>query len=382
MKKNMPLGKKPLGKKLTMVLAVMFATIAMHAQNSHSLASINDENISWRVLEKAESAYDEHNFSRAAFLAQNAKINRQNECKIYVEILEEALRPLPVQQVGDEIDKVLEILVDRHSNEAIKIINDTIYSKGTAYFDNSIKNMLDYYHSYYIYPEADFLLAKIYRLEGEFELSQKFYMQAWENSDKLDIKLTKYDILYELASLYKIRNDMDNYEKTLLLIVADDPNFYQDGKISPFLSSVIQNAKRGTDLNKLFLLYRSDSYNQINAYFQLAQIYYQAEIYDKMLEVSMIGMLSAVTRIEQILSERELEYSYKNFSNFYKMIGKQSDIINWGVENDIWRGFYEFAICLEKNNLVPIAKEMHKVNSQYSPEDYWKMKSKEELKRF
>ena len=283
-------------KKLFCILTtlVLISLMPLFAQNSHSLASITDENLSWRVLEKAESAYDEHNFSRSALLAQTAKINRQNECKIYVEILEEALRPLPVQQVGDEIDKVLEILEDRHSNEAIKIINDTIYSKGVDFFDNSVQNILTYYHSYYIYPEADFLLAKIYRLEGEFELSQKFYIEAWENSDKLDIPMIKYDILYELASLYKVRKDMDNYEKTLLLIVADDENFYKDGQISPFLASVIKNIKRGTDLNKMFLLYRSDSYNQINAYFQLSQIYEQAGDYQKMLEVNLIGMLSAV----------------------------------------------------------------------------------------
>ena len=133
-------------------------------------------------------------------------------------------------------------------------------------------------------------------------------------------------------------------------------------------------------INKMFLLYRSDSYNQINAYFQLSQIYEQAGDYQKMLEVNLIGMLSAVTRIEQILSERELEYSYKNFSHFYSMIGKQSDIINWGIENGIWQGFYEFAVCLEKNKLPAIAKQMYTVNSIYCPENYWKMKSSEALK--
>ena len=362
------------------VFLIIFTGTLFAEYQENSIVPIQDENRSWRLLEKAESAYDEHNFSRSAALAQSAKINRQVECKIYVNVLEEALRPLSVQQVGDDIDAVLEILEDRHSNEAIKIINDTVYSKGKAFFNNSVQNILKYYQSYDIYPEADFLLAKIYRLEGEFDLAQQFYLNAWENSDRLDIPSVKYDILYELASLYKIRKDMDNYEKTLLLIVADDKNFYQDGNPSKFLTSVISNVKRGTDLNKLFLLYRSDSYNQINAYFQLAQIYQEAQNYDKMLEVSIMAMLSTVTRIEQILTERELEYSYKNFSNFFRLLNKHSDIVNWGIENEIWKGFYDFAICLGKNNLPEISKQMFQVNEKYSPEDYWKKKSAEMLK--
>ena len=38
--------------------------------------------------------------------------------------------------------------------------------------------------------------AEIYRLEGEFELAKQFYIEAWKNSDKLDIPMEKYDILY------------------------------------------------------------------------------------------------------------------------------------------------------------------------------------------
>lgn len=366
-------------KKIAFVLVLLISSLPIFAQKS--LSSLTEENLSWRLLEKADSAYDERNFSRSASLVQKAKINRKEESKIYVDILERALSPLAVQKVGNNIDDVLAILEDRDSQEAITVIKEATYTKGYEYFSNSVQEILNYYKEYDIYPEADFLLAKIYRLEGEFTLAQTSYLTAWENSDKLDIPMVKYDILYELASLYKTQKNFDDYEKTLLLIVADDSNFYVNGKISPFLESVIQNIKKGTNLDKLFLLYRSDSYNQIYAYFQLAQIYEASGNYEKMLEVSTIGMLGAVTRIEQILQERELEYSYKNFSHFYSLLNNYDDVIEWGIENEIWKGFYDFGYALTQNKIKKLAKEVFNENAQYSPEEYWKKQSQEALKK-
>ncbi|MGP1586961.1 MAG: hypothetical protein ACTTHG_01310 [Treponemataceae bacterium] len=367
-------------KKLAIFFVILFLSVSIFSQ-SLALSGLKEEELSWRLLEKAESAYDERNFSRSAKLVQIAKINRNLESKLYIEILEQALKPLPVQKVGNNIDNVLEILAERDAKDAIKIIKDTVKIHGQEYFEYDVQNILKYYKRYGIYPEADFLQAKIFRLEGESELAEKYYLTAFENSSQLDIPMVKYDILYELASLYKIKKNFEDYEKTLLLIVSDDNNFYLNGEVSPFLQSVLKNIKIGMSLDKLFLLYRSDSYNQINAYFQLAELYESKKMYEKMLEATSIGMLASVTRIEEILNERELEYTYKNFGNFYSLAEKYSDIIEWGIENQIWKGFYDFAYSLELNMVNNLAKEMYVANIIYSPEVYWVKKSKEKLKK-
>lgn len=368
-------------KKFTItIFALLILTNFMFSQ-SLSSPHANESDFSWRVLEKADAAFVAKNYSRAAKLVQIAKINRKKESQWYVDTLQQALKPLPVQNAGDNIDVVKKILIERNSMEAVKVINDVITSKGISYFNNSIQSILDYYQNFYIYPEADFLEAKIYRLEGEFDLAKQFYLEAWKNSDKLDIPMQKYDILYELASLYKIQNNLSDYEKTLLLIVSDDENFYKDGKQSGFLTSIIKNINSGIDLDKFFLLYRCDSYNSINAYFQLAQLYLEKNMKEKLLEVSIMGMLTSVTRIEQILKERELEYTYKNFNHFYYLATQYSDIIAWGIENKIWQGFFNFGQAMEVNEFTELAKDVYTQNVIYSPEEHWQKTSREKLKR-
>lgn len=367
-------------KKYLILFLCLVLTINFSFTQSLSSPHVNESDFSWRVLEKADAAFVAKNYSRAAKLVQIAKINRKIESQWYVDTLQQALTPMAVQKAGDNIDVVRKILIERNSADAVKIIDDVITLKGSNYFSNSIKSIIKYYQDFYIYPEANFLEAKIYRLEGEFDLAKKFYLDAWKNSDKLDIPMQKYDILYELASLYKIQNNISDYEKTLLLIVSDDNNFYVNGKISGFLTSIIKNMKSGINLDKLFLLYRCDSYNSINAYFQLAQLYLEKNMKEKLLEVSIMGMLTSVTRIEQILKERELEYTYKNFNHFYYLATQYSDIIAWGIENKIWQGFFNFGQAMELNTFTDIAKEVYTQNVIYSPEEHWQKTSREKLK--
>ena len=50
----------------------------------------------------------------------------------------------------------------------IKIINENIYYKGLDFFDQSITKLIQYIKTKSEYPEAYFLIAKIYEVEGEY----------------------------------------------------------------------------------------------------------------------------------------------------------------------------------------------------------------------
>ena len=99
--------------------------------------------------------------------------------------------------------------------------------------------------------EAVHLMAKIYEFEGEYELSYSYYMDAWNNADILDIPESKYDILYDMANLCYNFNDYENCEKSLMLIIASDPYYGNDG----FTTALTNSVQRGYSADKIFNLY-------------------------------------------------------------------------------------------------------------------------------
>ena len=68
-------------------------------------------NVSWRVLENAQVAYDSTMYGEALNLANKAKESRRAEIEWENYILESALSPLAVRRVGDFFSDVLNILL-------------------------------------------------------------------------------------------------------------------------------------------------------------------------------------------------------------------------------------------------------------------------------
>ena len=49
-----------------------------------------------------------------------------------------------------------------------------------------------------------------------------------------------------------------------------------------------------------------------------------------------------------------------------------SDIIEWGIDNSVWKGFYQFAEQALKNDYPVFAKQLFSVLEIFSPEEYWR----------
>lgn len=364
-------------KKIISIAIILFIFINYTFTQENIPSPVKDSESSWRILEKAEAAFDSKKYAKASKLVQIAKINRKKESEWSVYTLEQAVKPLSVQKAGDNIDSIVEILTERKSYDAIEVINKAFKMKGQSFFHNSLNTLLEFYKNYSIYPEAEYLQAQLYRIEGEFKLANEYYLSAWKNANLLDIPMQKYDILYDIASLANLTKQNEEYEKTLLLIISEDQNNYQLD--SHFISSVLQNIKSGVSLDKFFLLYRYNAYISISAYFQLANYYSKQNLQDKVLQTSILGMLASVTRIEEVLMERELEYSYQNFNHFYSLACKYPDIVEWGIDNGVWKGFYEFAQALQINGYRDFSFDMYSSILINSPEKYWQELSRERL---
>lgn len=352
---------------------------------SQSRDSLNPEEYSWRMLQKAQTAFDQRDFGLAFKNADLAKINRIKEVQWSITTLEQALKPVAVQKVGDNIDAVLAILKERGSNEAVILIESILANLSKEYFNYSILNLKNHILKFTKYPEADFLIGKIYELEGEYTLSKQFLMKAWESSSILSVQDEKYDILYEMASLAELTGNQEEYEKALLLVIAEDPNYIKNAAESSFSKSIVRAIKTGTDLNKFFLLYRNTSYFSMKAFFALADFYSNEgkqnnlDLNDKVLAMSSMGVVTAISRIEDVLKTRKLEYSYTSFETLLQDTLFHTDIVDWGKKYDVWKGFYIFALAVYESGQTDFALSLLSKLSEYSPDDYWAKASKERI---
>ena len=90
------------------------------------------------------------------------------------------------------------------------------------------------------------------------------------------------------------------------------------------------------------------------------------------MHTSALGALTGFTKILSVVSNRNPEFKYTNLGALFEESSLYPDIIEWGINNSVWKGFYQFAEQAQKNDYPIFAKQMYNVLKDYSPEEYWR----------
>lgn len=351
-------------KKIILSICIIFSINFAFAANKKVT-----ENDSIKAYRNAVIAFDEMDYGKALKYSEDAILLRKQQIDKELVKLKNSLTSKRVQSAGDNITLILQILEERHENESKNIINNYLRKKGVDYFDNSIQKMMDYMESSKVYPEAQKIIGDIYKLEGEYDFAEEYYSLALKNANVLDIYDERYEILYMLADISRLKNDPEQMEIRLLNILTDD-SYYKDSTLLSSMLFTIKSNKKGT-MEKLFNLYRANSFVSIDAYNQLAQYYYDNDKKEKALQFAALSAVTTFSKIIDIISARNSEYEYENLSTFFQEAVFYNDIVEWGSKNQAWKSFNILAKYSIDSGYVTFAKELLTVIEQFSPEVYW-----------
>lgn len=344
------------------------------------------DNSSWRILERANIAFEKRDYGSAFHFAENAKEKRKQETADSSAILTQALSPPALIKAGNDIQTVLQLLKERGSADAVRIIEALINRFGIEYFDYSIQKLTDYVKSSFVYPEADFLLGKLYTLEGEYATAESFFSFAYLNRTYLDVPEMQSDILYGMAELYKLQGNNEKYESALLLLGSQDDVYgvqnSKDGQSqSSFGSAVYAALAKGMSADKLFLLYRNDTYKTLRVWFLLSEYYNSYGLTDRALQTALLFCVTAVSRADDIIKSRDMDYAYTKLVLLFKKIKMYSDITDWASQNNLWEGFYALGVLCEKQGFVSFAYDIFSALASESPDRTWKILAEKELRK-
>ncbi len=334
---------------------------------------------SWRILQDAQFAYDKGEFSKAMNLANKAKANRVAESDYEVYILDVALSPLAVRRAGENFDSVLEVLKERDQTEAISIINRYLSLYGEKFFQYSVHKMEDWVEAKRVYPEADFLIGKIYRLEGEYKTAIDFYEKARLESSFLDIPDQIFDILYEMADLMLHQHENEKYKQALLLILDNDSNF-KDNVLRRAMLKII-DADKASNVDRFFDLFRASSPKTLNALYNISVIFEEEGEVENSLFASALGTIESFGHILDSISGRDANFEFKSLAVFLNKIGEYEDISLWCEQNHFWDNLIAFCKKVAARGDIIYANATLEVIAENSPDPYTRSAAKASIIR-
>ena len=360
-------------KKTFILTALILFALGGIASAQHPVQPKVSEQ-SWRVLAKAQVAFDKGDYGDALALCEAAKQSRAKEVEWNQYVMNNTLHAPEVKKNGPFISDLMPILKEREDFDALDIINYWLGKRGAAYFGNSLPKLYDFLKRLNEYPECDFLQAKIYRLEGEYGMAMSFLQNARSQSELLDVPAQRFDILYETADLAKVMGDEKEWEGSLLLIVADDGLYKDDAAKCAMARSA--GLKRKDSVDYFFMLNRHSALNSIRAYFDLGQLYKDQKRNRDSWNMTASGVVCAFTWILEILKDRSPEYSFENLAGFFRECGRYEDVLAWTGKNNVWKGFYEMALSAKDNGWTSFGSSLLEIMAASCPDEYWSAAAK------
>lgn len=377
----------------------MLGTAVVFAQQKYPDRPTGDEY--WYVLKSAETAYSDGNYGMSLALAQEAKNKRKNQTAWESSIIDQALRSSKIRFLGDNLAEVLPVLKESYTS-VYNVIYPYIDIYGESYFHGSFNEFRTYLKNNEVYPEADYLIGKIYIAEGEPEFATQYLNKAVKSYEVLDVPDVKYDILYTLseialsqinydglidyvnASKAFTENYFTDYEKYLLNILDQD-EYFKDDKYTQAMIRIIHNNKKDS-VDKFFILYRNNDDISIRALQQLSSYYFdissilkdEKEVKverEKALKCSAMACIIAVTRIEEILKDRITGYSYTTLEDLLSRCVKYRDIVAWGNDNNIWQEFNNLAFVADQCGYKVFSNTLYNILMEKQPVEYWRKKA-------
>lgn len=351
-------------KKTFLFCLIAFFTFKIFAVDNYVL---NDSSIiSYR---NALEAIDAQDYGKALKYSEDAILYRKQNIEKQISTIKNSLAAKSVQAAGDRFIPILSVLNNRGEKETAGIINYYLKKKGTDFFEDSMKNLLEYLENSKAFPEAHKIIGDIYKLEGEYQFAEEYYLLALKNAAVLDIPDEKYEILYMLAEISRLQNNLPKMEVRLLNILAED-SFYKDSALKrAILGTISSNNKNSVE--KFFNLYRAGSYNSISAYNQLAEYYHNLGEGQKALEFASLAAITSFSHIIEILQLRNSVFEYEGLASFMQEAGFYDDVVSWGNKTSAWKSFNILAHYASEAGYNNFARDLLRVIARYSPEVYW-----------
>ena len=330
----------------------------------------------WFLLEQGKQKYMNGDYGGALLLFEDARRTRSSMYEQMERDIVNLLSTNEVRRIGDSLERVERYSSDRQYKAAVKALEELYYRVPKASLNNSAEAALNAIGKLKDYPEAEYWIGEIYRVEGELPLALSQYRKAFAMRELFENQGFGTELQYKIAEILLIRQEFNEMERVLLSIINEYDTLWSNARraesnqaggtrnappvpyeqaSASFASQAMTRTLENEGINRFMELYR---YN--NRIVELAHrrlgLFYAVTGRPSAQQHLMFAFLIQNTIIIEEIQRRQFDFTFTSFESLTQEINKNPLLLSYIDEVEYYRTAYYLGASLYRNGRLSVAR--------------------------
>ena len=331
----------------------------------------------WLLLEQGKRLFRDGLYGDAMLRFEDAIRTRRGFFGNSEQAFIDALSLPDVRRLGDDLSAV-ESHVDSHRLHAARSALDTLYTVvARESLSNSAQKALAALKALKAYPEGEYWLGEVFRVEGETAIALIQYQKALDAQALLDIPDDVRTIRYRMASLYSARREYNPMEAQLLRILSEDSLWSDQNR--NFAREAMMKTLVSDGVDRFLVLYRHASPGTYEAQKDLGVYYYRTGRHDRAYAHLLFAFLiGATAAIDELRSENH-EFSFGSFAFALAEAQSLASTREYLKNSEYYKTLYYLAAALYANGYRKPATEVWRLAADTPAAGEWGRRAARQL---
>jgi tetratricopeptide (TPR) repeat protein len=320
-----------------------------------SLAQAQEERPWWYVLERGKLLFRQGDYGNALLSFEDARRQRYD---LYAGMEKDFINFLSipeVRRIGDSLDVLETYIKDQGQMTVAEILAELYYRLPREAYQDSALRALEELGKFKEYPEAEYWIGEVYRVEGELSLALGQYNKALSRGLLLEDPGLELELLYKIADLHRIRQEYKRMEETLLSIVNGnnargqpwDPLWSGNaGSSGQFVRNSMARTLENSGPARFLIMYRYDNGPVERAHRLLGLYYYASNRYNLAEEHLMFAFLIQNSILIEELRRSRYDYVFESLESLMNSMDRREDLADFMIQVDYYRCTYYLGSAL------------------------------------
>jgi tetratricopeptide (TPR) repeat protein len=368
----------------------------------------------WLSLEYGKQQFRAGDYGTALMLFEDARRDRR---AMYEQMERDMIHLLSLNEVrrfGDALDMVEQFSYERYYISASNALKELYYRVPKSNLNNSANTALSAFNKLKDYPEAEYWIGEIYRIEGELPLALVQYRKAYSMCGGSSRLFTVEDPMFSVTLQYKIASIHDtrgeytemiriydsiiNELDTLWVNSSMNENINESQNrpvpyaqaLASFERSAMTKTLTEHGINRFLELYRYNN-NTVEKAHRLLGYYYAVRGRPSAEPHLMFAFLIQNTIIMEEAKRRQYDFSFttqaevrenqvRNLSELVEIINRNALLLTYAEEVEYYKTAYYLSASLYRNGKTSVARTIWEFLASAPQAGEWQSRARNQLR--